>query len=89
MRFLIELFPAILPPLIYICWLGWARRKAALTGQPLTRFTDGPWVLTLLFTLLIIIGCFVWLGLSAKPTDGHYISPRLVDGKIVPGHIVP
>lgn len=81
----LRLWPAFIPLLLYVIWL-WRRRyhsrKADLV-QP--RFFDGPWLITLISSLVIGIVCLLWLGLQpSKPNpQGGYQPKMFRDGKLI------
>lgn len=88
----VRFWPVLLPILIYLLWLVLARRKAHKKGDPLPTFFDGPWIWTVVATLALAIGGFVFLGaLSTKDnsTEGRYVPAKVIDGKIIPGHKEP
>ncbi len=78
--------PLLLPTLVYVLWLA-ATRRAALAGP--APWQALPWVwlvgagVALAALLLFIIGVHV-----GSP-EGTYVPPRYIDGRVVPGHIVP
>lgn len=86
---LLKFWPMLIPFILYFGWLSWARAKAKKEGQPITRFTDGPWVLTLIASLIVGACCFVFWGLSFEPTQGEYRPPHMQDGKLIEGQIEP
>lgn len=87
---IVHFWPILLPLLLYLLWLVLARRKATKAGEALPVFFDGPWLWTVMATLGLAIGGFIVLGLSAKgDAEGRYVPARVVDGKIIPAHIVP
>lgn len=86
-RMLIAFWPILIPPICYFIWLGIARYKARKNQTSITRFTDGPWVVVVIVTLLTAIACFLFWGLSFEPTHGTYEPPHMEKGRIVPGHI--
>lgn len=88
LRELFKLWPALIPFMLYFGWLAWTRRQAAAKGEPLTRFTDGPWVVTLIATLIIAAACFIAWGSSFDAT-GDYHPPYLENGQIIEGYTDP
>ena len=86
-QFLLKLWPALIPFTLYFGWLSIARAQAKKKGLPITRFTDGPWVMTLIVSLLIGIGCFVFWGFSFEATSGDYHPPHLENGKVISGGV--
>jgi hypothetical protein len=84
---LLKFWPVLIPFLLYFGWLAFARARAKKLGLPLTRFTDGPWVMTLIASLIVAVLCFIVWGLSFEATSGDYIPPHVENGNIVPGGI--
>jgi hypothetical protein len=79
--------PLILPTLLYLAWLRlmhWSEAGDAVTWHKL------PWVWLVVtgvvLTALVLFVVTVGFG-SAVP--GIYVPPRVDNGHIVPGHIVP
>lgn len=86
---LLRLWPIWIPLLLYLVWLFLAAKRAKKTGEPRPRLKDGPWLTTLLAMLGMTILMLIWLGFSGEPVDGTYVPAQLIDGELVPGHIVP
>jgi hypothetical protein len=85
-------WPVLLPLCIYLAWLWLARRKARKHGHGEPGFFDGPWLLAVVASLLLLILAFVMLGVSSSAdavTEGRYVPARVVNGEIVPAHIEP
>lgn len=91
LRLLVTRFwPALVPVLLYVAWLWYARRKAAKAGEAQPGFFDGPWLWAVMASLLLCIGGFIVLGLTQGGLEeGDYVPAKLVDGKIVPSHVEP
>lgn len=93
LRLLVTRFwPVLLPIFLYLLWLVLARRKARKNGADVPSFFDGPWLMAVVASLLILIVAFVMLGAAASSdhvTEGTYVPAKLVDGKIIPAHIEP
>lgn len=86
---LLRFWPVLLPILLYLAWLAYARRKAGKENREKPGFTDGPWLWPTASTLLLLIGVFIWLGTSADPVDGTYVPAQLKDGQLIPSRIDP
>lgn len=86
---ILRFWPVLLPVLFYLAWLAFARRKAGKSGEKKPGFFDGPWLWPVVATLLLTMGAFLWLGFSAQEVDGIYVPAQQVDGKIIPGHVIP
>jgi bacteriorhodopsin len=75
----------LLPSIIYVVWLLMARRKARRNGATPLAWYEGPWLWTVVATMLMAIGCFMWLGLSATPEKRTYHPAHMKDGVLMPG----
>lgn len=90
---LTRFWPVLIPFLIYFGWIGVRYYLLKRQGEaPL--FSDlisrTPLFYASLASLIILLLCFLWLGLSQpQETSGHYVPPRQEQGKIVPGHVEP
>ena len=82
-------WPVLLPLVLYLVWLAYARRKAGKAGEKKPEFFDGPWLWPTMASLALTIGAFLWLGLSQEPVNGTYIPAHVVDGKLVPAQTIP
>lgn len=82
-------WPVLLPLVLYLAWLAFARRKAGKEGTEKPGFFDGPWLWPTVATMVLAIASMLYLGLSMEAVDGTYIPAHQVDGKVVPGRFVP
>lgn len=91
LRLLVTRFwPVLVPILLYVAWLWYARRKAAKAGAVSPGFFDGPWLWAVTASLLLCIGGFIMLGLTLEGQgEGKYVPAKLVGDTIVPGHVEP
>jgi len=49
---------------------------------------ETPWLWLIVSGLLLVIASFVYVGLTeGETTQGVYVPPNVVNGKIVPGHV--
>lgn len=88
MRYILFRFwPVFLPIILYLAWLAFARRKAGKKGETKPTFWDGPWWLPTSLTMALLIGCLLWLGLSADRIDGTYVPAKLENGQIIPSRV--
>ena len=87
--FLTVILPLLLPTALYLLWAFAMRRAEAAGVGDLLR--DLPWVwlaaagLALLAAVLVLAA----LGFGGSADTAHYVPPRAVDGRIVPGHVEP
>ena len=85
--FLTYVLPLVLPTLVYVAWVGYARKKHVGAGNgdlPGLRLRPLFWSLVTGFVLLLGGLATIALMSGAPPDSGEYQSPRLQDGKIVP-----
>lgn len=86
-------WPAFIPFFFYGAWILYRYLKIKKSGEApelSTLITRTPLFFTSLASLVILLGCFMWLGLSQpRETDGRYIPPHQENGKIIPGHVEP
>ena len=85
---LTQVFPLLLPIVIYLLWLRAARRRATAAGSTNPRWQDAPWTLMVASGLLVLIVGMVGLAVfTGEEPGGTYVPPHVVDGVIVPGHV--
>ena len=87
--FLTYVLPLVLPTLVYVAWVGYARKKHVGAGDgDLPGRRRGPLFLSLVTGFVLMLGGLATIALmsGAPPNSGEYQSPRLQDGKIVPPH---
>ncbi len=85
--FFTYVFPLLLPTVVYIAWVWYARRKHdADSGDDLPALRRGPlfWSLVTGFVLMMAGLTVIALTSGDPPDSGTYQSPRLEDGKVVP-----
>lgn len=78
-----------LPIIFYFVWVFIMTRRAKDGGAIAEHIRKGLlfWAIMLSFGLLF--GCFLWLGFTQETkTEGRYVPPSVVDGRVVPGHMV-
>ena len=79
--------PLLLPTVIYLLWLA-AARRAALAAPAPWRALPWAWLagvgVALAAAMLYLIGTRI----GGSP-QGVYVPPKYIDGRVVPGHVVP
>lgn len=86
---LFRFWPVFLPLLVYWIWLRRARKLAAAKGEPLPRFSDGPWAWAVIASMGIAVVCFLVLGGSHGTEQGTYVPAHMENGQLVPGQVKP
>jgi len=88
-RLLREIWPALLPLLLYALWMLRARAHATRRGAQVPRWVEGPWFWAVLASIIIAIVCLLSLGVAEQSVKGAYVPTHMQDGRLVPGSIVP
>jgi hypothetical protein len=103
-RLLVEfLLPLVAPTLAYALWLAWRQRSGSGQAAPGdAEGTDGavprpmgwrsaPWVWLGATGIALVAVVAIGLGMSRSlgGIGGTYVAPRVIDGRIVPGHVDP
>jgi len=84
--FLHYVLPILLPTVLYLGWLAFARRRARVAGGKVPGFDEGPWFWTILLGLVLMFGGLVTWGLFGGDAPGSvYQPPRYENGKVSPG----
>jgi hypothetical protein len=82
--------PFLMPMAVYAAWVWYRGIYAAQHGGEAPRIERGPWPLLLFLGAVCAFGV---LGATALirggPADQRYVPPQVVDGEVVPGHLVP
>jgi hypothetical protein len=103
-RLLVEfLLPLVAPTLAYALWLAWRQRGGS--GQsapgdaegtegaapPPTDWRSAPWIWLGATGIALVAVVAIGLGMSRSlgGIGGTYVAPRVIDGRIVPGHVDP
>ena len=89
-RKLLYILPIVVPFLLYGLYALWAKRKARAAGADGAEgvWNDTPWTwLGSAAVLLFIITLSATALLTGDSTEGTYVPPHVVDGKIVPGEV--
>jgi len=84
MRILLHIFlPLFLPIVIYTIW---AKIDANRKGKGLPSWEDGHWFWVIIAGFVFTACSLIFLTTLGNRTDGHYQSPKIENGVIVPGH---
>ncbi len=87
--FLTVVLPLLLPTALYLLWAIAMRRAEAAGINQLLRGLPWLWLGGAGVVLLAGVLALVALGFGRSADTAHYVPPRTIDGKIVPGHIEP
>jgi uncharacterized protein DUF6111 len=77
--------PLLLPTLLYLLWLA-ASRRAALAGPAPWRDLPWVWLAAAGVALAALLLFFINIRVGSQ---GTYVPPQYIDGRVVPGHVVP
>lgn len=101
-RLLVEfLLPLVAPTIVYAFWLAWRQGRQAQpgggeagdgeAGAPARGWGDAPWLWLGGTGIVLVAVVTIWVGStrSLGEIGGSYVAPRVVDGRIVPGHVDP
>jgi len=82
------ILPLLLPTALYLLWASATRRAGPLGVGPLR---DPPWIWLGAAGIALLVGVLILVafGFGRSADTAHYVPPRTIDGKIVPGHIEP
>ena len=89
-RKLLYILPIILPFFLYGLYAWRAKRQARRAGTDANEavWNNAPWVrLASAGILLFIIALVMTALLGGESTEGTYVPPRVIDGKIAPGEV--
>lgn len=91
---LMVLLPILTPSILYFLWFSHARRKAIAAGTPeaAPQLGDAPWIYLAAFGvgfMVLVLGAgALFFQQSGHPGD-LYTPPKLIDGRVAPGHNDP
>lgn len=96
-RLLLEfLLPLFAPTLVYAFWLALRPRPADESpggAGPATaasgRGTPWMWLGAIGIALVAVVTIVLGMTRSLGEASGTYVAPRVIDGRIVPGHVDP
>jgi hypothetical protein len=87
--FLTVILPLLLPTALYLLWAVAMRRTQMSGVSDLLRELPWPWLAATGIALLVGVLFLVAFGFGRSADTAHYVPPRTIDGKIVPGHVAP
>ena len=87
--FLTIVLPLLLPTALYLLWAIAMRRAQTAGVTDILRGLPWPWLGAAGIALLAAVLVLVAFGFGRSADTAHYVPPRTIDGKIVPGHIEP
>ena len=85
--FLLRFWPVLIPLLVYWLWHKRVVGRAKKTGDTPPHFRDGPWYQMVLASLLIGIGCLLFLAASIDNNKGEYTPSHMQGGIMIPGQV--
>lgn len=92
-RLLIEfIVPLMLPTALYGLWVAWSQRRGVTTsGAAAPGWRGAPWIWLVGIGIALAVAAAIGTGLGSNQGDikGTYVPPRVIDGKVVPGHVDP
>ena len=87
--FLTVVLPLLLPTALYLLWAFAMRRPEVRDVGDLLRGL--PWLRLSAAGIVLLVGVLVLVafGFGRSADTAHYVPPRTIDGKVVPGHVEP
>ena len=80
--FLQIILPLITPILLYSIWSYWeAKRK----GRGFPSWEEGNWFWAIIIGVCLSAGTLIYFASTGADIDKEYKSPRLENGRIIPG----
>jgi len=83
------ILPLILPTVLYVLWALAMRRVAAAGVGDLLRGLPLIWLVPAGVALVAVVLVLIPLHFGGGGAGGVYVPPEIVDGKLVPGHVIP
>ncbi len=84
MRILLHILLPLLTPLVL--YTIWAKIDAKRKGRGLPDWEEGHWFWVIVIGCIFAAASLIFLTTLGNDTDGQYQSPRLENGKVVPGN---
>ena len=83
MRIFIQIIlPLVTPIIIYSLWAYWSAKRK---GKSLPNWEEGQWFWVILVGVFLSVASVVYLATGGADTDAKYQSPRLENGRVLPG----
>ena len=80
--FLQIILPLITPIVLYSIWSYYEAKRQ---GKGIARWEEGHWFWAIVIGVFLSAGTLVYFATTGADTDAEYQSPRLQDGRIIPG----
>lgn len=90
-KLLIKFWPILIPLGLFALWYMTAgKKRRAVESREVTSALEAKlWNWTLLISLMVGVGCLLWVGLSSESnTDATYVPPKYENGQVIPGHMI-
>lgn len=87
--FLTVILPLLLPTALYLLWVVAMRRAEVVGASDLLRGLPWIWLGAAGLALLAAVLVMAALGFGRSADTAHYVPPRAIDGRIIPGHVEP
>ena len=83
MRILLQIIvPLITPIVVYLLWAYWDTKRQ---GRGLPSWEEGKWFWAILLGVFLAVITLGYFSTTGARVDTEYISPRLENGRVVPG----
>jgi len=80
--FLQVILPLITPIVVYTLWAYWDAKRQ---GKGLPTWEEGHWFWVILLGVFLSVASLIYFATKGADTDSQYQSPRLENGRVVPG----
>lgn len=87
MRILIEIWPAVIPLLLYSAWWMHAHRRARKRGDARVAYCGGAFKWSMLAGIGIAALLLILSAVTAPRMQGEYVPPHMEGGRVVKGVI--
>lgn len=88
---LLKLWPVFIPLGFYLLWRFILSRRTTTQRRIAEHIEESLLFWAVLTSLALLIGSLIWWGMNQETDQrsGQYMPPKVVDGELVPGHVVP